>query len=131
VWTGLNQIIGTMKATLSRISYFCLLLFLFVLIYTILGMELFSHQIIFDSENNPIQPESDSASEGRYPPWNFNSFWEASTVVFIILANDGWSVIYFDVYRCVGGFQATIYFISLILLGQYILLQLFLSILLK
>jgi hypothetical protein len=43
-----------MKSTLGSIGYFCLLLYLFILIFTILGMELFSYRASFDSENKPI-----------------------------------------------------------------------------
>lgn len=41
-------------ATLKDISNFVILLFLFLFIYTILGMELFAYKIRFDEDNNPI-----------------------------------------------------------------------------
>jgi hypothetical protein len=40
--------------TLKDISNFIILLFLFIFIYAMLGMELFAYKIRFDDENNPI-----------------------------------------------------------------------------
>lgn len=50
--------------------------------------------------------------------------------VFIILANDGWSTIYINHYR-ISGVKSTFFFISLLVIGQFILLNLFLAILIR
>jgi len=34
-----------------------------------------------------------------------------------VIANDGWSVIYFDHYRVVGGVMSSLYFITLLVVG--------------
>ena len=54
VWPDLSQMLGTMRKTLGSIGYTCVLLYLFVLIYTILGMELFAYHIQFDQNNRPV-----------------------------------------------------------------------------
>ena len=74
--------------------------------------------------------------QGRIPDSDFNSFIDAVLSVFIVLANDGWSTIYFDharAFRADGKSTAlpTIFFIMLIIIGQNILFQLFLAILLQ
>jgi hypothetical protein len=56
-----------------------------------------------------------------------NSF----TNVFIILTNDNQSAIFYNYYRTVGATPASLYWITLITLGQKVLLNLFLSILLE
>jgi len=48
-----------------------------------------------------------------------------------VLANDGWTKIYFDFYRTSGPIKSSLFFISLLILGQMILFNLLLSILLK
>ena len=68
---------------------------------------------------------------GTEPDANFDNFLDAFTTVFVVLTNDGWSGIYFTYYRGTGGAISTIYFISLIVIGQKILLNLFLAILLE
>lgn len=87
-----------------------------MLMYTVLGLEIFSHRLQFDENNHPV------SEGGLVPSWNFDNFWDASLVVFVLLANDGWTVIYFDIYRSCGWLESSLYFFTLILLGQYVLL---------
>lgn len=68
---------------------------------------------------------------GEDPDSNFNDFLNAFTSIFIVLANDGWSQIYYNYYRAVSAGTATVFFISLVIIGQKILLNLFLAILLE
>ena len=89
-------------------------------------MELYAYRAIFDKQGN-ILPEG---SEGDFPTTNFNYFMEAFTTVFVVLTQDGWSKTYYAYYRTAGGVGATIFFISLIVIGQKILLNLFIAILL-
>jgi hypothetical protein len=56
-----------------------------------------------------------------------NSF----SLVFIILTNDGQSAIYYDFYRAVSPVGATIFWIILVLIGQKIIVNLFVAILLE
>ncbi len=88
-----------------------MLLFLFMFTYTLLGMEMFAYKVQFDA-NDKI-----NVSSGSSPDSNFDFFLEAFASVFIVLANDGWSTIYFQHYRVVGAPLATFYFISLIVIG--------------
>jgi hypothetical protein len=102
--------------------------------YTILGMELFSNTLRFDLDGIPIPPFGDhenTSINNSVPNWNFNNFLSATLAVFVVLANDGWTVIYFDHFRVNGGFTSSVYFLSLIIIGQFVLFNLFLSILLK
>ena len=59
--------------------------------YTLLGMELFAYRAKFNDKN-----VLDLTSNGRYPASTFNTFYEAALSVFIVLANDGWTDIYFN-----------------------------------
>jgi hypothetical protein len=88
--------------------------------YTILGMELFSNTLRFDLDGIPIPPFGDhenTSINNSVPNWNFNNFLSATLAVFVVLANDG--------------FTSSVYFLSLIIIGQFVLFNLFLSILLK
>jgi len=68
---------------------------------------------------------------GTYPNANFNTFLEAFLSVFQVLANDGWSKIYFNHYRATNAVTACFYFLTFLVVGQYILLKLFLAILIE
>ena len=114
-WKKLQDLLKTIGKTLKDVSNFSVLLFLFMFTYTLLGMDLFAYKVAFDDEGNL------DIENGSYPDSNFNYFLEAFASVFIILANDGWSTIYFNHYR--AGFEAAsvIYFVSFLVIGQLIL----------
>jgi len=65
------------------------------------------------------------------PDNNFDNFLNATLSIFIVIANDQWSEIYQDHYRVKGGVTISLFFIGLVVLGQWILFNLFLAILLK
>jgi len=117
VWTGLQSILKTMWSTFKSIGYFYLLMSLFLLMFTVLGMEIFGQRVRFDQDGIPIPVGTEGFEEGIVPPWNFDSFWSASVTVFITLANDGWTVLFLDYYRAVGSGEASIFFISVIVIG--------------
>lgn len=94
--------------------------------YTLLGMDLFAYKVKFNDYN-----EVSFAANAHYPQSTFNSFIRSFVSVFIVLANDGWTKIYFDHYRAVGSVTASFYFITLMIVGQYILLNLFIAILIE
>ena len=77
--------------------------------YTLLGMEVFAYKAKFTNGN----PDPN----GEYPNSNFNYFLEAFASVFIVLANDGWSLIYFNHFRAVNGTVSTLFFVTLLIFG--------------
>jgi hypothetical protein len=113
-----------MWKTLGHIAMFSIVLFLFVYIYSILGMEIFAEKAKFNSKN-----EVDLGS-GTSMDTNFDSFLWSFSTVFILITEDGWSNIFLNYYRAINGVTSTLYFISLSILGPRILLNLFLGILL-
>jgi len=136
-WKTFNFFLKTIGNTLVKISSFTILLMLFMFMYAMLGMELFANKLRFDRSNKPVNyydPLNNNTSKHfSIPDSNFDSFLNAVLSVFIVIANDGWTVIYFDHYRtpAVGSTLSTIFFMSLVILGQMILFNLFLAILLK
>ena len=116
----------TIGSTLKDISNFSVLLLLFIMTYSLLGMQLFAYKVKFNSNY-----EVDLSSSGTYPNSTFNTFLEACVSVFIVLANDGWTKIYFHHYIATDEVAASIFFVSLVIIGQYILLNLFIAILIE
>ncbi len=49
--------------------------------------------------------------------------------VFIVLANDGWTNIFANHYRAGGAVASCFFFVTLVIIGQYVLLNLFIAIL--
>ena len=102
---------------------------IFIFSFSILGMELFAGTVSFDDDDTPILNDYENGLEnmqGNIPDSTFNSFLDATIAVFICLANDGWTTIYFDHARAFRAANLSItlpsiYFIALIIIGQNIL----------
>ena len=88
-------------------------------------MELFAGTVSLDDNDTPIQDDYENGLEnmqGSIPDSTFNSFLDATIAVFICLASDGWSTIYFDharAFRAAGKstMVPTVYFITLLIIG--------------
>ena len=123
-----------MVITLKDIRNFAVLMFIFMFIYTLLGMEIYAHKTKFYDDD--IQAAIDVVEDPDYdgpsftPRANFDFFLYALVVIFIVFIGEDWNSSMYDGYRA-GGPGAYIYFISLFIIGNLILLNLFLAILLK
>lgn len=113
--------------TLKDISNIIILLGIFVYTYMLIGMELYAYKARF----NPVTNKLDLSEAGVYPRFNFNTALDAFIAVFIVLANDGWSEIYYDLCRATDSVSTAFYFLSLLILGQFIILNLFIAILIE
>jgi len=120
-WETFNFFLKTIANTLVKISSFTILLVLFCFMYAMVGLELFANKLRFDRDNKPVEyydPLGPNTSKHfSRPDSNFDTFLNALLSVFIVIANDGWTVVYFDHYRTVGPVTSTIFFISLVILG--------------
>ena len=96
-----------------------------MIIFTILGMELFSYKAKFNEKNEIDLQNGNSIMQ------NFDSFIWSFTSVFIVLTSDSWSMIWFAYYRAMKSWIVTAYIQIIFYLGNRILLNLFLAILLQ
>ena len=86
-------------------------------------MELFSYK---------LPPVADSTLVEYFHEPNFSTFLDSFVSVFIVLANDGWSRLYVNHYRAIDSpVISTLFFFSLLIIGQFILLNLFISVLIN
>ena len=122
-WKKFQDLLKTIAKSLVDISAFSVLLFLFMFTYTLLGMELFAYRVKFN-END----ELDTAT-GESPRTNFNTFVEGITTIFITLTGDSWNLIMYRFIRQ-NSSVGLLYFISLVIFGRFMLLNLFLVFLL-
>ena len=120
-WRSFNYFLTTIGNTMTKISAFIVLLALFLFMFTIVGMEMFSNTLRFNYNNDPIPYYSNSSNETSlihsYPAYNFDNISDASMTVFVGLANDGWTTLYFNHARVNGLGAASAFFISLVVLG--------------
>lgn len=113
----MSVIIEAITSTLDSSIYVGLLLILFLVIYSMIGMQLFSGRI--DNNYSHIRQ-------------NFNTFTDAFIVSFQLLTVENWNdVLTVTLLTDAGAVLTSIFLISWIFLGNYVLLNLFLSILLS
>lgn len=115
----MKVIIEVMKNTAEQFGYMVLLMFLFIFIFTLLGTQIFGGS--FEFNVYPYNPQ-------RY---NFDSFQSAFFTVFTILTVENWNGILINCLRSsANSVLSVFYLIVWIFIGNYIFVNLFLSILL-
>jgi hypothetical protein len=125
-WKRFELLLETMGNTLKDVASFSFLLFLFTFIFTLLGLELFAYKAKLDPDTNFVDEVN-----GVSPTFNFDNFLNSFSLIFIILTNDGQAAVYYNHYRSVTPVGATIFWVLLVLVGQKIILNLFVAILLE
>ncbi|XP_046610491.1 voltage-dependent calcium channel type A subunit alpha-1 isoform X1 [Neodiprion virginianus] len=117
-WASLRNLVISLLNSMRSIISLLFLLFLFILIFALLGMQLFGGQFNFDEEETP--------------PTNFNTFPIALLTVFQILTGEDWNEVMYQGINSQGGYKKgmvySLYFIILVLFGNYTLLNVFLAI---
>ena len=104
---------------------FFVLLLLIVLVFSLLGVELFSNYVKFDSEGNV-------SDEGTSPRLNFDDPLNGVISVFTCLIGDDWQYIMHDLIRVKRDrVMPCLYFLLVMIIGNLFLMNLFLAILLK
>ena len=107
--------------SMGSFAYLALLLLLFCFIYSLLGMQIFGGKFNFINEDGYVE----------VPRANYDSFNNAFITVFNVLTMENWQNILYDSMKSsVGPFVSNLYLISWIFLGNFMLLNLFLAILL-
>lgn len=118
---------SAIKKTLKDISNITVLVAIFVFTFMLLGMELYAYRVKFNENNYRL----DFSKEGIIPKSNFNTPINALLSVFIVISNDGWSTLYRDHARATNFISSSIFFIVILILGQFILYNLFIAIMIE
>ncbi|OMJ72778.1 hypothetical protein SteCoe_28696 [Stentor coeruleus] len=109
-------IMKVITASLSKFIYLALLLLLFTVVYSLLGMQVFGGNFNF---------------KDGLPRSNYDTFHNSFISTFQVLSIENWQGILFNAMRSDAGIGGAFMLISWIILGNYVLLNLFLAILLE
>ena len=112
---SMQMIIEVIGKTISSFAYIGLLLIIFIFIYSLFGMQLFGGQFNF--------------SDGK-PRQNFDSFNDAFMSMFQVLTMENWQSLLYCCMRAQTPALSAIYLVTWIFIGNYILLNLFLAVML-
>lgn len=124
-WMRFQIILETLSQTIIDVRWFSILIAIFIYMYTILGMDFFSHRAKFNSSNQV------DLQNGSSPMIHFDDLLNSFFTVFVIMTNDGQFVIFQNFYRAANSSYAIAFWLTLIVLGQKILVNLFLAFLLQ
>ncbi|RMB90025.1 hypothetical protein DUI87_33583 [Hirundo rustica rustica] len=118
-WASLSNLVGSLLNSMKSIASLLLLLFLFIIIFALLGMQLFGGKFSFD--------------ETQTKRSTFDTFPQALLTVFQILTGEDWNAVMYDGIMAYGGpvfpgMLVCVYFVILFICGNYILLNVFLAI---
>ncbi|XP_058229316.1 calcium channel, voltage-dependent, L type, alpha 1D subunit, a isoform X3 [Hemibagrus wyckioides] len=116
-WASLSNLVASLLNSMKSIASLLLLLFLFIIIFALLGMQVFGGKFNFDHKKRS----------------SFDNFPQALLTVFQILTGEDWNQVMYDGIMAYGGPSSSgmivcIYFIILFVCGNYILLNVFLAI---
>lgn len=126
-WPSLHKLLETIVSTIREIGNFSVLLFLFMYIYALIGMQMFGNRFRFDSDGFPV----DMTQPAVYiPRANFDTILWSMVTIFQVLTGENWNNVFVDGWRATG-WTCVLYFISLVVFGNFIVLNLFLAILLS
>uniref|UniRef100_A0A8C1PNJ2 Voltage-dependent L-type calcium channel subunit alpha n=1 Tax=Cyprinus carpio TaxID=7962 RepID=A0A8C1PNJ2_CYPCA len=118
-WAALSDLVSSLLNSMKAICSLLLLLFLFLIIFALLGMQLFGGKFNFD--------------ETQMKRSTFDTFPSALLTCFQILTGEDWNSVMYDGIMAYGGpvfpnMIVSIYFVILFVCGNYILLNVFLAI---
>ncbi|XP_068707283.1 voltage-dependent calcium channel type A subunit alpha-1-like isoform X2 [Montipora foliosa] len=118
-WASLRNFVTSLLNSMRSILSLIFLLLLFIFIFALLGMQLFGGKF---SE----RPDANRT--------NFDNFLKAMLAVFQIMTGEDWNTVMNDGIvasggaHTIGGMLSSLYFVSLVILGNYTLLNVFLAI---
>ena len=130
-WQSLQSLLRTIASTIYEIGNFATLLILFMFIYSLVGMQLLANRLRFSNDHGAAISISDEAfAEGLKPRSHFDNFFWSMVTTFQLLTGENWNSIMYDCWRA-RGWIAALFIVSLIVIGVFIVMNLFLAILLK
>jgi len=135
-WGELQDMLSKIGASLKDIAFFGILLFLFMYISALLGMELFANYARFNSQGEMVEDLVTATNNKVYmtaPRANFDDAGAALTTVFIIVLGEDWPGVMYNYTRVYGnmGWSVIPYFMIIFCLGNLMMLSLFTAILLR
>ncbi|XP_055078851.1 voltage-dependent T-type calcium channel subunit alpha-1H-like [Periophthalmus magnuspinnatus] len=114
-----RQLVVLMK-TMDNVATFCMLLMLFIFIFSILGMHLFGCKFGLRQETGDTLPDRK----------NFDSLLWATVTVFQILTQEDWNAVLYNGMASTSPLAA-LYFVALMTFGNYVLFNLLVAILVE
>ena len=120
-WDNFKVLITVVFQAFTYIIDYIILLGIYMYIFAVLGMKYFGGKFKFDDSGHV------DLENGSTPRANFDTLYEAYTVVFQVIVGEDVLGVVLSAIRATS-WLSILYFIILIVTGKYVLIQLFLAI---
>ena len=120
---GFRSLVRTLSRTIVDLRDFMMLLLIFMVIFALLGRELYAYKVRFLPDGKATKDYAVGTSNRL----NFDSFADAMVTVFVIITSDGWNFLMYDHVRTSSGLTAIVFFFSIQLFGNFMLVKLFIG----
>jgi voltage-dependent calcium channel L type alpha-1D len=120
---SMRQLCSVLAKAWKSIFYAMMLLLLFILIFSVAGMQLFARKLC-----SVGVADGEVCSEEDVPRNNYDSFYWAFVSTFQVLAGENWPALQFNAIQNEGYAISVTYYVLWVLIGQFIVLNLFLAI---
>jgi hypothetical protein len=115
-WTNLQHFLYKIYLTVLDLGNFFFIVCLTIFIFALLGMQRFGGKMC-------------GLDDGEVPRHNFDTLLWALITVFQVLTGEDWNAVMYDGMAASGNFSA-LYFVALLVIGNFLVLNLFVAILL-
>ncbi|XP_071512580.1 sodium channel protein para isoform X17 [Panulirus ornatus] len=122
-WPTLNLLISIMGKTVGALGNLTFVLCIIIFIFAVMGMQLFGKNYTDNVDRFPDTPD------GQLPRWNFIDFMHSFMIVFRVLCGE-WIESMWDC-MLVGDWSCIPFFMATVIIGNLVVLNLFLALLLS
>ena len=107
---SIRRLLGAAYNSLSDITNFLTLLFLFATIFALIGIELFAYRAILHEDDDSLVYGQQNIADYifdktrivRFPRSNFNTFGMALTSIIIVILGEDWNFVMYEWVRSVS-----------------------------
>jgi len=135
-WKALNDLLATLIASIKGVANAAVLLGIMVFIFTLVGMQLFGGKM-----SDPAHYCDNDDPCDDVPRHNFDTLWWSFVTVFQVLTGENWNEVLYNGITATTTVEdlavstrfytmGTIYFIILTIIGNYVIFNIFMAILL-
>ena len=129
-WEALQKVIVTVTRSFNKILPLSIILLLFMFIFSLLGMQLYGGGFMFVGRGPECYSWEDVENGCSIPRANFDNFGVAMVTIFQMMTGEDWNMVMYDGISATGG-GSFLYFAIIVVIGNFLILNLFLTILLS
>jgi hypothetical protein len=143
-WQKFRLLLKAMVQTVLEMGNFVLLLSLMMVVFALMGQVFFAGKFLFHPDTgrpvpdhmldevctSPLPSGTDYKYDACVPRAHFDTFPWAFVTIFQILSGENWNVVMYDGMRA-SGWHSAFFFIICVLIGNFLVLNLFLAILMS